>query len=98
MPHHFVYITASKRNGTLYIGKSSDVLRRVDQHKRHLVKGFTHWYNVTRLVHYEVFDTHEQALTCEKQMKEWRRKWKLELIEKDNPDWNDLYEDLLKKY
>ena len=94
MNHHFVYITASKRNGTLYIGKTAALAARIDAHKKHAVRGFTEKYNVTMLVHYEVFDTHEQALRREKQLKEWKRKWKLELIEKNNPGWKDLFPEL----
>ncbi len=96
MNQHYVYITASRRNGTLYIGKAADLVQRIWQHKEHAVKGFTKRYKVTILVHYEVFDSHEAALRHEKQLKEWKRKWKLELIEKHNPDWNDLYDEITK--
>lgn len=96
MRQFYVYITASKRNGTLYIGKANDLIRRIDEHKNHVVPGFTRKYNVTMLVHYEVLDSHEAALQREKQLKAWRRQWKLELIEKSNPEWKDLYEDIVK--
>lgn len=96
MQNYYVYITASKRNGTLYIGKANDLIERIDQHRNHVVKGFTDRYNVTMLVHYEVLDSYEAALQREKQLKEWKRKWKLELIEKNNPDWKDLYEEITR--
>jgi len=93
MPKHFyVYILASQRNGTLYIGMTSNWQRRMEEHKQHLVKGFTDTYNVTRLVYIERHDTFDVAVHREKQLKEWQRKWKLELIEKMNPDWEDLTE------
>jgi len=91
----YVYILASKRNGTLYIGVTSNLLQRVWQHKNKLVDGFTKKYNVNTLVYYEVHSNAESAITREKQMKKWRRLWKIELIEEKNPDWKDLYEDIL---
>ena len=72
------------------------MLSRIDTHKKHLVKGVTDKYNVTMLVHYEIFDSFEAALKREKQLKEWKRKWKLELIEKHNPEWIDLFDELTK--
>jgi len=85
---------ASKRNGTLYVGVTNDLLRRVYEHKNDFVKGFTSKYGVHQLVFYEQCESHESAVTREKQIKEWQRKWKLELIEKVNPLWQDLYEEL----
>ena len=86
-----VYILASKRNGTLYIGVTSELVKRVWEHKNNIVEGFTKRYNVHRLVWYELHESMELAITREKQLKNWKRKWKLELIESNNPDWQDLY-------
>ena len=90
-----VYILASKRNGTLYVGVTSDLVRRVWQHKSDVVPGFTSKYGVHRLVWYEVTDSMETAIAREKELKNWRRKRKLSLIESDNPRWRDLYPDIL---
>ena len=95
MKTYYVYIMASKRNGTLYIGDTNDLIRRVHEHKNNLIAGFTSKYSVHRLVYYEQFGNIEYAIQREKQLKKWNRKWKLKLIEKENPDWNDLYIDLL---
>jgi len=95
MNDYYVYILASKRNGTLYIGVTNDLVRRVYEHKNNLVKGFTSKYNVHRLVYYEETNDIDVALNREKQLKKWRRKWKLELIEKMNPEWRDLYEEII---
>ena len=86
-----VYILASKRNGTLYIGVTSDLTKRVWEHKNGMVEGFTKRYNVHRLVWYEIHESMESAVTREKRIKEWKRAWKLELIEGANPEWEDLY-------
>ena len=86
---------ASKRNGTLYTGVTADLPARVWEHKNGVVDGFTKKYNVHQLVYYEVHGDSEAALTREKQIKKWDRKWKIELIEEQNPDWRDLYEDIL---
>jgi putative endonuclease len=86
-----VYILASKRNGTLYIGVTSNLIKRIWEHKNNLVKGFTERYNIHNLVWYELHDTMESAILREKMLKEWKRIWKLELIESNNPNWNDLY-------
>ena len=90
----FVYIVASKRNGTLYIGMTDDLPKRAWQHKNSVIKGFTRDYAVTNLVWYETHNSRESALLRERQMKKWNRAWKLELIEKQNPDWLDLSESL----
>jgi len=90
-----VYILASKRNGTLYIGVTSDLTKRVWEHKNDLVDGFTKRYRVHRLVWYEFHESMESALKREKSMKEWKRVWKLELIENVNPDWEDLYNTII---
>ena len=86
-----VYILASKRNGTLYIGVTSDLVKRIWEHKNNMVEGFTKRYNVHRLVWYELHESMETAITREKRLKEWKRKWKLELIESSNPKWQDFY-------
>ena len=88
-----VYILASKRNGTLYIGVTSDLVGRVYQHRNELAPGFTKQYGVKRLVWFEQHGTMDSAILREKRIKKWNRAWKLELIEKDNPEWRDLAED-----
>jgi putative endonuclease len=90
---YYVYILASKRNGTLYVGATNDIIRRIFEHKNGLADGFTKNYGVNILVHYETCDSREGALLREKQIKEWHRK-KLELIEKTNPEWKDLYNEI----
>jgi putative endonuclease len=90
-----VYLLASQRNGTLYAGVTSDIVKRIREHKNNAVEGFTKRYGVHTLVWYEAHETMESAITCEKIIKGWKRKWKLELIEKDNPQWADLYNSLI---
>src|SRR5258707_7221780 len=90
----FVYILASKRNGTLYIGVTNNLARRVAEHKANLVPGFTRKYGVDLLVYFEAFDSILEARAREHAMKRWRRAWKIELIEKFNPDWRDLTDQL----
>jgi len=90
----YVYILASGRNGTLYIGVTSQLAQRVWQHKQGLAEGFTKQYGLKTLVWYEQHDTAESAITREKQIKKWERKWKVGLIEAVNPYWNDLYDDV----
>jgi len=90
-----VYILASQRNGTLYVGVTSDIVKRVWEHKQDHVEGFTKKYGVHTLVWYEVHMEMQAAITREKAIKEWKRAWKLKLIEHSNPDWRDLYGDLL---
>ena len=87
----YVYILASQRNGTLYIGQTDNLWQRITDHKAHQLPGFTAKYDVTKLVWFEDFETREQAWTREKQMKKWNRSWKLRLIEESNPDWNDIF-------
>jgi len=89
----FVYILASSRNGTLYIGMTSNLARRIEEHKNHTLKGFTDMYNVTKLVYAEKHDTFISAATREKQLKTWKRQWKLRIIEELNPEWKDLAEE-----
>ena len=88
----YVYILASKKNGTLYIGVTNDIIRRVWEHRENLIDGFTRQYGVHRLVYYEIREDPERAIQREKTMKRYIRQWKINLIEQDNPDWNDLYE------
>lgn len=88
---YYVYILASKIGGTLYIGVTNDVIRRVAEHKLKLIESFTKDYGVVKLVYFERFDDPENAIKREKRLKKWKRDWKIALIEKDNPDWNDLY-------
>ena len=92
----YVYILFSKKNGTLYIGVTSDLIKRIYTHKNKLVEGFTEKYNVDKLAYYEVFDNIELAIKREKQLKKYYRKQKLELIETFNPEWNDLYYDIIQ--
>jgi putative endonuclease len=88
-----VYILASARNGTLYIGVTSDLFQRVALHKQDLIEGFTKKYRVHRLVYYETHQTMEEAIVREKRLKEWRRRWKIRLIESMNPEWIDLFDE-----
>jgi putative endonuclease len=90
-----VYILASKRNGTLYVGVTSNLVKRVWEHKNNLVEGFTKRYGIHQLVWFELHTSMESALTREKRLKDWKRTWKLELIEKGNPDWKDLFPTLI---
>ncbi len=90
-----VYILASKRNGTLYIGVTSNLQKRTWEHKKDLVEGFTKKYGIHRLVYYELHEDMVSAIKREKQMKKWNRAWKLELIERQNPCWRDLWEGII---
>ncbi len=92
----YVYILASQRNGTLYVGITGNLQRRVWQHKNRQVAGFTSKYGVDRLVYYEIFEDIEFAIKREKQLKKWNRAWKLRLIEELNPDWWDLFEEIFE--
>ncbi|MCK1398287.1 GIY-YIG nuclease family protein [Bradyrhizobium sp. 4] len=89
--HYYVYILASKIGGTLYIGVTNDLIRRVAEHKSKVIESFTEKYDVARLVYFEQFDDPENAIKREKRLKKWNRAWKVRLIEKSNPKWNDLY-------
>ena len=86
---------AGKRNGTLYVGVTSNLVQRLWQHKNDLVEGFTKRYRVHTLVWYELHEVMESAITREKAVKRWKRDWKIELIQRDNPSWRDLYDDLI---
>ena len=90
----YVYILASGRNGTLYIGVTSNLTKRLDEHKSHAIKGFTEKYNVTQLVWHEQHAEIRDAIAREKQIKNWRREWKIKLIDDINPEWKDLAEEL----
>lgn len=93
MKSYYVYILASKRNGTLYIGVTSNIMRRVDQHTQGTPGSFTNKYEVKRLVYFEETGSVEEAIYREKQLKHWNRMWKIDLIEKNNPKWRDLSAD-----
>ncbi len=90
MKNYYVYIIASDKNGTLYIGVTNNLERRVDEHKRKIVDGFTKKYNISTLVYFESTDDIESAISREKALKTWKRQWKLSLIENVNPNWDDL--------
>lgn len=93
--YSYVYILSSGKNGTLYVGVTNDLKRRIWEHKHNLVKGFTKEYGVHDLVYYEQYEDIEQAILREKQMKTWKRFWKIKLINKSNPEWKDLYTSIL---
>jgi len=89
--HFYVYILASKIGGTLYIGVTNDLIRRVSEHRLKVIKSFTEKYDVERLVYFEQFDDPENAIRREKRLKKWNRAWKIRLIEQANPNWDDLF-------
>ena len=91
----YTYLVCSQRNGTLYAGHTDDLVKRCWQHRHHQFPGFAARYGCKRLVWFEVHDTRDAAFTRERQIKEWKRLWKLDLIEADNPQWRDLYDDLV---
>jgi putative endonuclease len=91
---YYVYIIASRRDGAIYIGITNDLVRRVYEHQTKAVPGFTSKYNITQLVWFEIYDDPVSAITCEKELKKWKRSWKIKLIEAENPDWKDLYESI----
>jgi len=88
---YYVYILTNRKDGTLYIGVTNDLIRRVYEHRKGAISGFTKKYNLKHLVYFEAFDDPENAILREKRMKKWNRDWKVELIERGNPDWRDLY-------
>ena len=92
---YYVYILASEKNGSLYVGVTDNLVRRVWEHKHNLVKGFTEKYQVHNLVYYEIYEDIEEAILREKRMKRWRRYWKIKLINKSNPRWTDLYSQIV---
>ena len=91
---YFVYILASKRNGTLYIGVTNNLIRRVGEHREGLIEGFTKTYGVKHLVHFECFENVHAALRRETRLKKWKREWKINLIQTSNVEWKDLFETL----
>jgi putative endonuclease len=92
---YYVYILASRRNGTLYVGVTNDLNRRIYEHKNSIIEGFSKKYRITSLVYFESGNDATAAIKREKQLKKWNRQWKIDLIEKSNPDWNDLSEHFL---
>ena len=92
---YYVYLLASQKKGTLYIGVTNNLIKRIYEHKNDLTEGFTKKYGTHKLVYFEETESINSAITREKQMKKWNRQWKINLIEESNPDWNDLYETLL---
>lgn len=93
MPY-YVYILASRRDGAIYVGFTNNLVRRVYEHRIKAVPGFTAKYNITRLVWFETYDDPVSAISREKELKKWKRAWKIQLIAKDNPNWDDLYESI----
>lgn len=96
MKCYYVYILASKRNGTLYVGVTGNLVKRIYEHKSNLADGFTKRYDVKKLVWFDQTKDVSSAITREKQIKKWNRQWKIDLIEENNPNWHDLYEDIIK--
>ncbi|WP_449467154.1 GIY-YIG nuclease family protein [Stenotrophomonas humi] len=90
-----VYLLATKKNGTLYIGVTSNLVARTWQHREHVVEGFSKRYNVIQLVWFELHETMESAILREKQLKKWNREWKLRLVDEANPEWRDLWEEIV---
>jgi putative endonuclease len=90
---YYVYVLASNKSGTLYIGITNDLKRRVGEHKEGLIEGFTKKYNIRKLVYFEIYNDINEAMLREKRLKKWNRSWKIRLIEEMNPKWNDLYTD-----
>ena len=91
----YIYLMSNRKDGTLYIGVTSDLIKRVYEHKEGFIESFTKKYNLKILVYFESFENIEEAIKREKQLKNWKREWKIELIEKMNKEWNDLYDDLV---
>jgi putative endonuclease len=91
----YVYILASQRNGTLYIGSTNDLVRRVYEHRTKAFPGFTARHDVACLVHFEIFDDYPNAAQREKRLKKWKRDWKIALIERSNPEWRDLFDEII---
>ena len=93
--HYYVYILCNKRKGTLYTGITSNLIKRIWQHKNEAVEGFTKQYGLKCLVHFEQYQDVKEALLREKRIKKWNRQWKINLIEQNNPNWDDLYQKLV---
>ena len=96
MKNYYIYILASKKNGTLYIGMTNDLVRRIFEHKSGSIEGFTKKYSVDKLVYLESTTDVNEAIAREKRLKKWKRQWKIDLIENSNPDWRDLSEDFIR--
>ncbi len=96
MKRMYVYIMTNDKNGTLYVGVTNNLVRRVYEHKHKIIKGFTSRYELSKLVYYEIYDDELTAIQREKTLKRYLRNWKKDLIEKNNPDWNDLYNEINK--
>lgn len=96
MKNYYIYILSNKRNGTLYIGVTSNLIKRIQEHKNKSVDGFTKKYKVDKLIYYEQTEQINSALAREKALKKWNREWKINLIEKENPNWNDLYDNIIE--
>lgn len=94
MKHYYIYILANQKNGTLYIGLTSDIIKRIWQHQNDLIDGFTKKYSIHRLVYFEEVGDVRSAISREKQLKGWKRCWKIELIEQNNPNWDNLSSDI----
>ena len=92
---YYVYVLASQRNGTLYVGVTSNLIKRIWEHKNKVIQGFTQKYSVDKLVYFEQYRDPENAIKREKRLKSYNRQWKLELVEKENPEWRDLYTELV---
>lgn len=97
MKQYFVYILSNRRNGTLYVGFTDDIIKRMYEHKNKIFEGFTKDHHINKLVYFETVLTLNEAISREKRIKKWNRKWKVELIEKNNPEWIDLSKDFTKK-
>ncbi len=91
----YVYILSNQKSGALYIGVTTDLIKRIYEHKEGITKGFASRYNIKRLVYYEIFEDVRMAIEREKELKKWRREWKIALFEKSNPDWRDLYGEIV---
>jgi putative endonuclease len=91
---YYVYILASRKDGATYVGVTNDIVRRIYEHRSKVVPSFTSRYNITRLVWFEIYDDPVSAISREKEIKKWKRAWKIQLIEGQNPQWNDLYESI----
>ena len=96
MKRMYVYIMTNDKNGTLYVGVTNNLVRRVYEHKHKIIKGFTSKYELSKLVYYEIYDDELTAIQREKTLKRYLRNWKKDLIEQNNPDWNDLYNEINK--
>ena len=91
---YYVYILASRKDGATYVGVTNDIVRRIFEHRTKAVRSFTSKYNITRLVWFEIYDDPISAISREKELKKWKRAWKVQLIEAQNPQWDDLYESI----